>query len=552
MISMIKTYVRIILLTIASGSSINVNDSYDKLRNESEIVHATPHINNIIKNGIDELATIKIDELNKIGLNLENNSIIVITPPLDNTHDTEHFRFHFTTEGNNAVENLDYVIAMGLIFEQVWDFFMDSLGYTPSFSINDEFYHIYVENLPSMYFAYTVRDGNGPSCSSYIKMRNSYSASQFSENSEEDNIKVTAVHEFFHAIQFDYNCYALDHGLWFMEATAVWSEDELYDEINDLYRYMPNWFNNPNKSILDESFHMYGSFIFFQYIDEHLGGAQTIRSCWENSKLLSSPIKDVTLEAVDQALESYNSSFEDAYVRMRIANRILSNEIGAGTYAYDEAEGYSNAVGAWGSLTGPSEETINFVRNSTLSITKQDMDLYASAYYSLNFIDPIKVELNEIKGKFHLTSIFKHLEKKKWTIRSGKTMNFDPELGMEWVSLIVSSIDKNEVDWEFSLKISDGYSEDYTSSSPFPNPTYGDRIFLDLQVISSQTINTKIIDLLGREIWSTSNVFSIPSTVRLAWNGINNKGRRISNGVYYFFVEGAQKKFIHKFVYLKD
>ena len=72
---------------------------------------------------------------------------------------------------------------------------------------------------------------------------------------------------------------------------------------------------------------------------------------------------------------------------MRIANRILSNEIGAGTYAYDEAEGYSNVVGAWGNLTGPSEETINFVKNNTLSITKQDMDLYASAYYSLNFND---------------------------------------------------------------------------------------------------------------------------------------------------------------------
>ena len=69
-------------------------------------------------------------------------------------------------------------------------------------------------------------------------MRNSYSSSQFNSLREIDNIKVTAVHEFFHSIQFDYNCYALDHGLWFMEATAVWSEDELYNGINDLYRYM--------------------------------------------------------------------------------------------------------------------------------------------------------------------------------------------------------------------------------------------------------------------------------------------------------------------------
>ena len=38
-------------------------------------------------------------------------------------------------------------------------------------------------------------------------MRNSYSASQFNIHTEIENIKVTAVHEFFHSIQFSYNCF---------------------------------------------------------------------------------------------------------------------------------------------------------------------------------------------------------------------------------------------------------------------------------------------------------------------------------------------------------
>ena len=50
--------------------------------------------------------------------------------------------------------------------------------------------------------------------------------------------------------------------------------DELFDGINDLYRYLPSWFSNPNKPIDDESNHMYGTFIFFQYIDEHLDYAK--------------------------------------------------------------------------------------------------------------------------------------------------------------------------------------------------------------------------------------------------------------------------------------
>ena len=74
-------------------------------------------------------------------------------------------------------------------------------------------------------------------------MRNSYSASQFNIHTEIENIKVTAVHEFFHSIQFSYNCF---ERLWLMEATAVWSEDQLFDNINDLYRYLGSWFSNCN------------------------------------------------------------------------------------------------------------------------------------------------------------------------------------------------------------------------------------------------------------------------------------------------------------------
>ena len=50
---------------------------------------------------------------------------------------------------------------------------------------SDGLYEVRIENLPSFYFGYAVALGNGASCNSYIKMRNSYSGSQFSEHSEE-------------------------------------------------------------------------------------------------------------------------------------------------------------------------------------------------------------------------------------------------------------------------------------------------------------------------------------------------------------------------------
>ena len=48
-------------------------------------------------------------------------------------------------------------------------------------------------------------------------------------------MQVTAAHEYFHAVQFAYDFF--EDG-WFMEATATWAEDELYDSVNDNVNYL--------------------------------------------------------------------------------------------------------------------------------------------------------------------------------------------------------------------------------------------------------------------------------------------------------------------------
>ena len=172
-------------------------------------------------------------------------------------------------------------------------------------------------------------------------MRNNYNGAAFQNITELENIKITAAHEFFHAIQFSYNCY---ERFWLMEATAVWSEDEIYNEINDHYRYMPSWFQNSAKPIDDESSHMYGSFIFFQYIDEHLGGYETIKNIWERSRSNANSVNDVSFTSINEALESVGSSFPIALNNMRIANRIMSSHQNADPFTYIEAESYLSLI----------------------------------------------------------------------------------------------------------------------------------------------------------------------------------------------------------------
>ena len=236
---------------------------------------------------------------------------------------------------------------------------------------------------------------------------------------------------------------------------------------------------------------------------------------------------------------------------MRIANRILSNEPGAEPYTYEEAEDYKTIVGSWGDTFGPPETSLIFQKGNTQTIQDQNLDLYESEYYSLITNNPVSIEAIEQEGQIQLSSIIKLQDKNEWTVRTGNELNIDPEIDIEWISLVVSPTGLQNTNWDWVLRISDGYSEDFTSFSPYPNPSYGKEISIDLQVITSQTISTKIFDVLGREIWSMDQEYTSPSMETIKWRGLNNKGNRVSNGIYFIFVEGLDHTNTHKIIYLK-
>ena len=531
------------------GGELSVKDSYDALFHSSDPVHATLHINNLIRQGAIGLTDLEKVRLNDIGLSVHGNEIIVLkSTVLDQTYDSDHFRFYYTLDGssNDAVENEDYVTNMGAVFEEVWSFYIDSMGFDPpplNPNNDHDLYEIYIEYLSPTYFGLTFGEGSGESCYGFIKMRNSYTASQFNNHTVLENIQVTAVHEFFHSIQFGYNCY---EKFWFMEASATWSEDELYDNINDFYRYIPNFFSNPNHAIGTEGTFMYGTCIFFQYIDEHLGGRETIRKSWDYSRDYASPVNDISFLAIDAALQENNFSFEIAYNQMRIANQILSSSENAGVYSYEEADGYLTVVSP-----PPKEDYFFFEKGDIESIDNYSLQLYESHYYSLSTETPISISLTEVNGEFSFTSIVKMSGADQWIVKSGLEQNIDPKIGIEWITLIVSALGENENDWDYSLSLSDGYSEDFTFHPPYPNPSIGQSINFEFQIITEQTIVFQIVDILGQIIWEFSRHYSKPEVITMTWDGKNQSGQRVANGVYFGIMEGKSEQKVFKITYLK-
>jgi hypothetical protein len=133
-------------------------------------------------------------------------------------------------------------------------------------------------------YGYCAPDGDQPEThghvAAYCVLDNDYARRQYG-TAPISSLRATAAHEFFHAIQFAYD---VNDDLWFMEGTAVWMEDEVYDAINDNYQYLAYSALRYPRSPVDYSrkYSPYGSFLFFKYAAERLGGT-VVRQFWENA-----------------------------------------------------------------------------------------------------------------------------------------------------------------------------------------------------------------------------------------------------------------------------
>ena len=101
----------------------------------------------------------------------------------------------------------------------------------------------------------------------YCVVDDDYAANEFPTNTALENLQVTVAHEYFHAVQFGYD---IDEDSWFLEATAAWVEDEMYDNVNDNLQYLeqsPLRLPRVPMDTFGGSFH-YGTWIFFRYLTE--------------------------------------------------------------------------------------------------------------------------------------------------------------------------------------------------------------------------------------------------------------------------------------------
>ncbi|MCH7877695.1 MAG: hypothetical protein IH914_00065 [candidate division Zixibacteria bacterium] len=235
-----------------------------------------------------------------------------------------NFRIHYATSGvdaalNAGIDNIgplgatgadgvpDYVNAVAEIFDSVrtrilGDTLSGNFGYPvppPDTIFNfvadtNGLYDIYMPNLNGSFFGITFSETQVPnyfipgnpfsSFTSYIQIDNDYVEPSYSAVNDYlarplDAVRVTAAHEYFHAIHFGIDAFEFGgnpNRFYWYEMSAVSMEELIYDGINDYYAYLYNTFNptlfrQPHRSLQTFSFvgpdadfaYAYGVFAMF-------------------------------------------------------------------------------------------------------------------------------------------------------------------------------------------------------------------------------------------------------------------------------------------------
>lgn len=529
-------------------------------------VHLSPHLLNIALHG-HELAPEQIAELKALGFifdgPLVNRTNITRweASGLDRYTDSGIFRFHYTTSGTHSVgsEDLngnsvpDYVDTAAAVFENVYSQQTSTMEYIrppgDGTAGGSDHYDVYLRNLSSIYYGYVqgenYANGTGDNehsartetlaLMSYMTMRNDYS--HFSSNTPLENLQVTAAHEFFHAIQYGYDAY---EKAWMLEATAVWMEEQVYDSINDCYQYLPSWFAAPETSLDAAGTHWYGSYIFFQYIEEHMGGSDPVRRTFEIGVDSPSDGGDFSHTDIDQALAEQGYSFKSALNGMAVANLLLTSDSEAGDYTYSEAEDYP--------LSAPDiYRTVDFTKGIESTLNSTSLERFAAQYTKLETDDPIKVDLTPESSSSEDLNMHAILQSNTGsiTVYSGNSVNIDPT-GMTAMTLAVVSQDTVGDNWDYSISITDGIPSvigepllpgEIRIASNYPNP-FNTSTTVDISVADNQELAVTVFDISGRQM---SRIFTgsvDPGKMTISWNGKTDSGHNAASGIYFIFADG--------------
>lgn len=232
------------------------------------------------------------------------------------TDSSKHAPPSVDDDTNGVPDQVDRTLE---VMEEVWAYEVDTLGFRrplpdgrASHDDADPRFDVYLSDIGDngLYGYCAVDDSRALAGSGYrfydfagyCVLDDDYAAGEFPFNTPDQNLQVTAAHEFFHAVQFAYDAY--EDG-WLMEGGAAWIEDEIYDAVNDNRQYLRgSQFKKPTMPLdTSQGLSVYGSWGFWRYLSERFG-AGIMRAVWNRADGSQGAPDAYSVRALRQALDA--------------------------------------------------------------------------------------------------------------------------------------------------------------------------------------------------------------------------------------------------------
>jgi hypothetical protein len=439
------------------------------------------------------------------------------------------FMLHWDDTGSHAVpqEDLsgngypDYIDSAAVILDHVWDIEVEQMGYSPPPGEDGNPaipYSIYFTNHLKYGVTWKgdIIDANLPDSTytSYIEMDNNFSEYYFPTKGL-DGLKVTAAHEFHHAVQLGYNY--RDEDIYFFEMTSTWMEEYLYPDIDDYINYLDYFFEVVSNSRFDLTNYTYpyANSIYLQMLEtQH--GASIIRSIWDKIKT------EKSLSALTVALEENNSTWFESLGEYGLWLYYTGDRSIPGKYFFDAS--------LFPQITIKNEDKVEY---DDAYVDDVNIGEIANRYFEFGeirgkILDTQVIANDELESGFRIMSPYSNSD-----LYPVNTQITSYPIDADQMIMVITNAEKNNTLTTIDIKLKG--SIDLFTVFPFPNPvnTKNGEIVRFQNVPPGAELH--IFNTSGNQIARVENQGT--SRIR-SWYLINDDGRKVAAGIYLFLVQG--------------
>jgi len=477
---------------------------------------------------------------------------------------SEHFKFHFTTIGEDSIsvtdsdENgiPDWIDSSAIYAEYSYHLLNNSLGLSEPPEDNASFpkIDIYFEDTGA--YGWTEKDqkkgafDNEFGCrtrwTSFIRIDNDFPPEDFF-TSYYEALKVTIAHELFHVFQFGIGTWEFVGGeREFLEGNAVWMEEFAFPEVNDYLDYLPGYFNNPTQDI---STYMYEFGIFYTFLVGHFGDISFMTDLWArieempNYVALEHTISDEWNSNLSTVLTHFGTwncftgaraleglFYEDAALFPEI---IFSDELETKKTIQVDSDNVRDSLVV-------KKNAVSYLRIKTVGIDT----LFSGGFESENQLIQCQTSFHEwASDSLVMQSLF-----------SGNPFLLEKVRSQDDLFWAFSNTSDVEEQITILLNSESLYTEN-RFLKVYPNPAFVEDTkqigFLAEFQKSQQFLRLRIFDLLGREVYTSDWYHNVPEGTNPFYWTFDSATQPLSSGVYIYWVDGQFADFKGVFTIVK-